>query len=258
MSIDPLALLGFLVVLGTLVVVLATWLIARRAADSLELPPDDRRASLAAVTFVLVGWVSVVAFVLSRNGFVNGGSERVPPLLFGLLAPVLAGLALFRESRTLRAFLAATPVSLLVGVQLYRVLGLVFLGMASLGALPVAFAGPAGVGDLLVGVSAPLIASLAARRVRGWRTLVLAWNVVGMLDLVAAVTLGVLTAPSPLQRLAFDSPNVAISRAPLALIPSVLVPMAMLLHLATFWRLARETKAVADTPLRREGLQPGR
>ena len=44
--------------------------------------------------------------------------------------------------------------------------------------------------------------------------------------------------PGPLQRLAFDSPNTAISAFPLVLIPTVLVPLSVLLHVFSLRSLA--------------------
>ena len=45
-----------------------------------------------------------------------------------------------------------------------------------------------------------------------------------------AVTLGVLSAPGRFQRLALEAPNAAISAFPFVLIPMVLVPLSILLH----------------------------
>jgi hypothetical protein len=50
----------------------------------------------------------------------------------------------------------ADPPPWLIGIQLYRVLGLNFLVLYALGRLPAEFALPAGVGDVIVGLAAPL------------------------------------------------------------------------------------------------------
>jgi hypothetical protein len=68
-----------------------------------------------------------------------------------------------------------------------------------------------------------------------------------------AVTLGILSAPGPLQRLALDAPNSAISAFPFVLIPTVLVPISILLHLfalhsfGQIWQ--RASKAHALCPM---------
>ena len=68
-----------------------------------------------------------------------------------------------------------------------------------------------------------------------------AWNLFGISDLVVAVTTGFLTSPSQLQLLAFDRPNDLISAFPLVMIPVFLVPLSVLLHLASLEKL-RQTE----------------
>jgi len=99
--------------------------------------------------------------------------------------------------------------------------------------LPGAFAWPAGVGDVIVGLLAPVVGIAYMGGVRGSTGLLRAWNLLGIADLVVAVTTGFLTSPSPLQLLALDRPNELISSFPLAMIPAFLVPLSLLLHLAS-------------------------
>jgi hypothetical protein len=57
----------------------------------------------------------------------------------------------------------AAELTLLVGIQVYRVAGIVFLALLSAGLLPRSFAVTTAVADLLVGLSAPLLAWGLAR-----------------------------------------------------------------------------------------------
>jgi hypothetical protein len=147
---------------------------------------------------------------------------------------------LVASSETARRILAATPPHLLIAVQLYRILGATFLILFAQGSIPGAFALPAGWGDVLVGVTAPVVARLYQSDAGRWRWLALSWNVFGAADLVVAVTMGVLTAPGALQRFAFDAPNTLITTFPLVLIPTVLVPASILLHLFSLRALRGE------------------
>jgi hypothetical protein len=52
-----------------------------------------------------------------------------------------------------------------------------------------------------------------------------------------AITTAFLTSPSPLQVLMFDRPSDLISAFPLVMIPVFLVPLAVLLHLASLTKL---------------------
>lgn len=127
-------------------------------------------------------------------------------------------------------------------MQLYRVAGAIFLVAYAQGLMPGAFALPAGLGDVAVGLTAPLVAYVSARRGRSAHRLAVAWNLLGIADLVVAVTMGFLTSPSAFQQLALDQPNVLISRYPFVLIPTFAVPVSILLHLLSLWRLRREAR----------------
>jgi hypothetical protein len=149
---------------------------------------------------------------------------------------------LILRSSTLARVLDAVPQHWLIGVQSYRALGIIFLILYGAGKLPGLFAWPAGLGDVLVGVLAPVVALAYARGPRENGDLVLAWNIFGIIDLIVAVTIGFTTSPSPLQLFAFDLPNELISAFPLVLIPTYLVPVSVLLHLASLVKLHRNVR----------------
>jgi hypothetical protein len=210
----------------------------RAAISRAALPAREQRRSFRAGTTLLVGWF-LAALSLSWLGFYQGKPTRIPTVEFGLLLPMIAGVMFYWRSDGLRRIIAAAPQSLLVGVQLYRVLGIVFLVLFFGGAMPGVFAIPAGAGDVAVGLFAPAIALAYARGLRGSTGLVRAWNVLGLTDLAVAVTTGFLSSPSPIQRLAVDNPNTLITAFPLVMIPVFLVPLAVLLHLASLAKLGQ-------------------
>jgi hypothetical protein len=124
-----------------------------------------------------------------------------------------------------------------VAAQSFRVVGAVFLILLATGDLPAVFALPAGLGDVAVGVAAPFVARRLARD-PGWSGAV-AFNWLGLLDLVVAVGVGFLAAPGPLQVIDVSPSTVPLTVLPLTLIPTVGVPLAAALHLLTLNRLPR-------------------
>jgi hypothetical protein len=84
--------------------------------------------------------------------------------------------------------------------------------------------------------------------------LVLAWNLFGLADLVVAVMTGMLTSPSPFQLFAFDLPNELASQFPLVLVPVFLVPLSILLHLASLTK--RHQDALRDNHRRETARTP--
>ena len=226
------------ILLSSIAIIVAALAGLRVAVTRAGWEEAQRIATLRMAAVVLPLWF-VVALALSSAEVFRG--VAAPTIEFGIFMPVVIGLAWLWRSETAIRLIDAIPQSWLVGIQFYRVLGLVFLLLNAQGRLPSVFAQPAGNGDLAVGLLAPLVALAYARGVAGRALLVRAWNILGLLDLAVAATTGFLTSPSPLQMYSFDAPNELIAAYPLVLVPVFGVPLAALLHVASLVKLGRET-----------------
>ena len=126
-------------------------------------------------------------------------------------------------------------------IQAWRAGGLGFLALYAHGVLPGAFAWPAGLGDIAIGVTAPWVALALIRR-PGFTIsrLFVVWNLLGILDLVVAVTVGGLSSA-----LASGAPGEVttgpMAHLPLVLIPAYLVPLFVMLHLVALFQARRQT-----------------
>ena len=217
-------------------------------------PNGPARSSVwLAIAVPYVAWLVLVWWLAVLGVFRAGG--RIPALPVAIMLPLLIGLPLLLRSRRIGALLDATPAGWLIGLQLYRVFGSIFLVNWLLGGLSGMFAVPAGAGDTLVGLLAlPVAAYLQAnpRAARGWAV---AWNVLGIVDLVDAVLLGFLSTPGPLQLIAVAAGGVSpITVYPLAMIPAFAVPSSIVLHALSLRQLRRRevhgaAGAVAHQPL---------
>ena len=119
--------------------------------------------------------------------------------------------------------------SLLVAVHTWRILGIAFLWGVYQGILHPAFGIPAGVGDILIGVTAIPFAYFLMKGFSWSKYALVVWNVLGIADLVMAVSLGFITSPG------FGIST--MTTFPWVLIPSVGVPLALILHGITLYRL---------------------
>jgi hypothetical protein len=172
-------------------------------------------------------------------------SAGIPTIQYGILLPILIGTLLIFRSEATKRIIDAVPQEWIVGVKLYRALGVIFLILYATGKLPRLFAWPAGVGDIAIGLLAPVVAFAYARTPRDAAGLVRAWNVFGILDLVVAVTTGFLTAPSLLQPIEVQPNSEMMSVLPMVLIPVYLVPLSIVLHLASLAKLHRRATQAA-------------
>jgi hypothetical protein len=210
------------------------WVALKRA----PLPPRSRVTTWLAVAIPLVTWL-VLIWISAAAGVFEVGRSQIPLVPLAVILPPVIGLTfLMRSGRIATALDAASP-GWLVGIQVYRVLGANFLALWAYGAIPGVFALPAGIGDVLVGLLAlPAAIYLASGAARG-RAVAVAWNFLGIADLVTAVTLGVVSSPGPLQQLALDHPNLLTSSYPTVMTPAFAVPLSLILHGLSLWQLWR-------------------
>jgi len=224
-------------VLASSAAIIATLLFGlRRALSRAGWSSDDQNGVVGISAIVLFGWFGIT-IALGVLGVYRGASDQIPTIQYGILAPILIGGMLIVRSSTVRRLLESVPQQWLIGVQFYRVLGIIFLVLYAAGKMPGLFAWPAGLGDVLVGVLAPVVAIAHARGPEKNGDLATAWNILGLTDLIVAVATGMATTPSPIQQFAFDLPNELVGAFPLVLIPTYLVPLSVLLHLASLTKL---------------------
>src|SRR3990170_457551 len=190
--------LPYYVLAGTAGIILTILYGLNLALASAGWPPQERARNVGATALVLITWL-VAAIALGAMGAFHSASGALPTIQYGILLPILIGILLIWRSETVKSIVDAVPQEWLVGVQLYRALGVIFLILYAAGRLPGLFAWPAGVGDIAIGLLAPVVGYAYARSPREAAGLVRAWNIFGILDLVVAVTTGFMTAPSLLQ-----------------------------------------------------------
>jgi hypothetical protein len=186
-------------------------------------------------------WLVLVAGLAAAGLFSSASRIGTPAIGVAVLAPIVAiALSTLRRS-SLRHLALGVPLAALVGVNAGRLLGVFFVLLLAEGRLPRTFANSAGWGDIVVGALAIPVALAVHRRVTGWRAWTLVWNSVGLLDLIAAVTLGVGSAPASPLRFIYESPESnTMATLPWMVIPGFLVPIYILTHLAIFARLASD------------------
>ena len=188
--------------------------------------PDDKSRRwrwIVGSALVFAAWLIGVALMAAAGFF---PSTRVPVALATTLA---VGYVVLLSS-TFRAVIAGIPQHWLIGIQTFRILGGVFLIRYFNGELPALFAVPAGVGDILTGILAPLVAYWWFVGKPYARSAAMAWNVFGMADLINAVAIGALTGGG--------GGGIVF---PIVLIPIYAVPRSLLIHSYSLIGLLRKT-----------------
>ncbi len=210
------------------------------------------------VPMALALWLGLILFLASQGAFV--GSANSPPrgLFLGFVIPLAVFFMTYFGWSAFRAFILGADLRLVAAMQAWRWGGLSFLSLYASGALPWLFAFPAGLGDMAIGISAPWImlallrnASFASSR----RYLI--WNILGIVDFVVALSMGALCSGAfhGINGLIGNVTTSAMTRLPLLLVPTYMVPLFSMLHFTALFqarqlgRSAKSAPAFSESPL---------
>ena len=215
-------------------IVLGLWLGLERT----ELAPRRRLYVWLAVVVPYTLWLAII-WSGAVNGVFRPGNNTPPLIPFAIFLPVIVGVPILLRSKRIGDVLGAMPASWLIGLQVYRVFGSIFLVGWARGAIPGIFALPAGIGDVTTGLLAlPVAYYLASRNGDAVRAAI-AWNIFGLVDFTIAVGVGLAITPGPLQLIVPSIPNTGVGLYPTVLIPAFAVPSSILLHVLSLRQLRR-------------------
>src|SRR5882672_8299477 len=156
-----------------------------------KIPTVSGAGSLVAAFFL--AWLALIFVLGARGAF--AATQGAPPLalLIGLLAPLTLFLLGYWTIPPVREFILSVDLRLIVGIQAWRWAGFGFLTLYTYRVLPGIFAWPAGLGDMAIGITAPLVLARLLRRPNfAASKSFVAWNLGGILDLTVAVSIGAL------------------------------------------------------------------
>jgi hypothetical protein len=199
--------------------------------------PHDKKF-IALVVYGMVAFWFVFQLMMGSEGRYAVGPQK-PPLALGLslVVPISFFVIAYARRSFIWTFCQSLDLRLIVAVHLWRVIAIDFLLRVAEGSLPAGFALPAGLGDIITGLAAiPLALGLSSGAPwvkQRW----MMWNIFGLLDLVSAITLGILYSASPFGILVGTGPTTQLMvELPRSLIPTFLVPLFILLHLLALAR----------------------
>jgi len=215
-----------------LTALVTAWLLLRSIGRS-------ESASLPArlLLFLIPFWF-VLQGILGVGDFYHF-ADAVPPrvFLFGILPVLLLIASYFVFFRKFVEGLSLRALTILHVIRIPVELVLLFLFQS--GQVPQIMTFEGRNFDILSGLTAPVIYFLAFRKARPNKTILITWNLVALGLLFNIVSIAILSMKSPLQKLAFDQPDVALGYFPFIWLPTIVVPIVLFSHLAALWNLIR-------------------
>lgn len=210
-----------------------------------ESQPSGRGGIRLTIVIALAVWLLLVMSLGAAGAFVGPPGTPPLPIAIGVAAPLVLFFASLRLSQPFREFVLSLDLHLIAGIQAWRWAGLGFLDLYAYKVLPAVFALPAGLGDMAIGVTAPwIILGLVRQPDFAARSTFIRWNILGILDLLVAVSIGAASA-----FLATGVPGeistAPMAKLPLLLIPAFLVPLFLMLHTTALMQSRRLIRSQA-------------
>jgi hypothetical protein len=173
------------------------------------------------------------ALAIGFGGFFRGATAPMVALTVWVLTAV-ALLACWKIS-LFKSWAAMVELRVLVALHLMRFVGIYFLILGQRGALPIGFARPAGIGDVIVASAAValLVATKTCAARPSYQKALLLWNLFGCIDIVFVVFSALRSGLQDWQSM------VALRQLPLSLLPTFFVPLIITSHVLIFVRLRR-------------------
>lgn len=223
-------------ILITLVVLF--WLIFMlfQAAYKVGNPRTRRNVSIFIAGAVV--WLVVQGLLAYSNFYLN--FDSFPPRLavFGILPILIIFIVSPFLLAKIKSFTRAFSLEGLTYFQAIRFpVEIVLLWLFIYGAIPELMTFEGRNFDILMGITAPLVAFVCFTRKIASLKLALIWNFIGLALLFNIVINAILAAPTPLQQFAFDQPNIAVAHFPFIWLGVFVVPVVYIAHIVSIQRL---------------------
>ena len=202
---------------------------------------------------LVIAWFVLALTASSLHLFQNNDNRIGLAVAFAAGTPIVVFSLWFAASQNFRRFALSLDPKILTSAQSWRSIGFTFLLLEAHRVLPAVFAFPAGYGDMFIGVTASYVAWKLADPAH--RNNFILWQLLGILDLVIAVSIGTTAALiSP------QGPTMApMTVLPLSLIPTFLVPLFTILHVicitqARTWKTALQRANQTASPVHQTAI----
>lgn len=209
---------------------------AASASQTASLIGNNRKPLVGPTVAVALSiWLAAV-LTLGASGVYEGAPGQPPLTVFGgAVIPLLLFATAMRTSEAFREFVSALDLRLIVAMQAWRYAGFGFIALYVNHVLPGLFAWPAGLGDMAIGLVAPLwIVALIRNPEVAASARFRLWNALGILDFVIAFTTATICAMTITD--AGATSIAPMGQLPLVLIPEFMVPLFLMLHVVALMK----------------------
>lgn len=201
---------------------------------------EQTRKKATPILIGLIIWL-IIQGVLTFKNIYNSDTNSFPPkiMLIGILPPILTIILLFSTSKG-KQFIDSLPLKNLTYLNIVRIpVEIVLFWLFLNKAIPELMTFEGRNIDILAGITAPIIAYFGLTQTKLNRQIILIWNFICLGLLANIIVSALFSTPSPIQKFAFDQPNIAILNFPFSWLPTFVVPIVLFGHLVSIRQLMK-------------------
>jgi hypothetical protein len=201
---------------------------------------EQTRKKTTPIFIGLTIWL-VIQTILTLKNVYNADTNSLPKiLLFGILPTILTVIILFATKKG-RKFIDSLPLKNFTYLNIVRIpVEIVLFWLFLNKAIPELMTFEGRNFDIIAGITAPFIAYFGLTKNKLSRQIILIWNFVCLGLLLNIVVNALFSAPSPIQKFAFEQPNIAILNFPFSWLPTFIVPIVLFGHLTSIRQLLKQ------------------
>ncbi|HNQ11641.1 MAG TPA: hypothetical protein PKH65_01530 [Bacteroidia bacterium] len=210
--------------------------IHQNALKQVGIALPQRRITLYFTGSAIAVWVFLVS-IATVMGYFNKYDAMPPRMLLLMIVIVMIVLAILFSGRV-SYLLRYVPPEHLIYVQSFRiVVEIILVSLYYAYVIPVQMTFEGMNYDILIGITAPLIGyfCFVKKSLPQWVAII--WNILGILLIINVVTIAALSSPFPFKYFMNEPANTLPVIWPYSLLPSVLVPIALMLHFLSIKQL---------------------
>lgn len=186
-------------------------------------------------------WLLIQTVLTTKNVY-NSDTNSFPPkiMLFGIFPAIFIIILLFATHKG-RVFIDSLPLKNLTYLNVVRIpVEIVLLWLFLNKAIPELMTFEGRNFDIIAGITAPFIAYFGLTKSKLSRQTILIWNFICLGLLLNIVVNAIFSSPSPIQKFAFEQPNIAILNFPFSCLPTFIVPIVLFGHLSSIRQLLKQ------------------
>ena len=192
------------------------------------------------VAIGLLFWL-IIQSALSLLNVYNTNIDAMPPkiILFGVIPNILIIISLFITNKG-RSFIDSLSPKKMMYIHLVRIpVELLLFSLFNYNAVPKQMTFEGLNFDIFAGVTCLVFIYFEYKNFKLNNSILLIWNILCLALLLNIIVIAVLSAPSPIQQIAFEQPNIAILYFPFCLLPIFIVPIVLFSHLVSIRQLTK-------------------